>query len=200
MKMHASDALHALHSVLAYWVSVTTGVSNSWTAPSHELATVLLDRMDDVVRSDQVAMLCTEITGAVHRARHAIDRPNDTRLYLGPCDNTECRRDIYGAPSSDLARCEGCGSVYDIASRRAWLLDMAQDRLGTAVEVAGLLRAAGINATSAQLRGYAHRGTLGMVTRNAKGHPMYRVRDAVTEVMRAEANRNATPRRRPANR
>lgn len=187
VKMNAGDALRSLRSVLNYWASAVVG--HPIDLPASAAALTLMAFDDRLARHPDAGYLLIEITGAIHRARHAIDRPNDPRLYLGPCDNSACRRDVYGAPTSTLGQCVGCGMTYDIEARRRWLLDIAQDRLGTAVEVAGLLRAAGLNATSSQIRGYVHRGTLAIAGRNRRGHPMYRVGDALAEVLRAEANR-----------
>lgn len=187
VKMNAGDALRSLRSVLNYWATAVAGMPINM--PASAAALTIMAFGDRLMRHPDVGHLVVEVTGAIHRARHAIDRPNDPRLYLGPCDRSSCRRDVYGAPTSTLGRCVGCGATYDIDSRRRWLLDVAQDRLGTAVEVAGLLRAAGMACTSSQVRGYAHRGTLPIAGRNRKGHPMYRVGDALVEVLRAEAGK-----------
>jgi hypothetical protein len=190
VKMGASAALRSLHSVLIYWAQQVNQHCPDRLA-TVTAARVILTFLHRLATSPHAGLAVTEITGAIHRARHAIDRPNDARVYLGPCDNSQCRRDVYSQPESELGRCIGCSAVYDVESRRRWLLDVAQDRLGTAVEVAGLLRTAGVDCSPAKLRGYAHRGTLPLVSRNAKGHPMYRVRDALAEVLRAEASKNA---------
>lgn len=182
VKMSAGDALRSLRSALNYWATVVVG--HQINLPASAAALTLMAFDDQMARHPDAGCLHTEITGAVHRARHAIDRPNDTRLYLGPCDLPRCKQDLYGTPASQTVECTGCGALYDVALRRRWLLDVAQDRLGTAVEVAGLLRGAGISATSSQIRGYSHRGALAIAGRNRKGHPMYRVGDALAEVLR----------------
>lgn len=187
VKMHASVALACMHSVLNYWAGVVNRSPVNLTSTA--AARVLLAYLPRLMANPSAGSAVIEITGAIHRARHAIDRPNDSRVYLGPCDNATCRRDVYSPPGSDLGRCVGCGAVYDVDSRRRWLLDIAQDRLGTAVEVAGLLRTAGVTVTPSMLRSYAHRGTLVSTVNNAKGHPMYRVGDALAEVLRADAAR-----------
>lgn len=177
-KVHASEAWWVLHHRLAVWCQALGWVD----CPMHHttvLARWLLANLDRVRRHQSVGELVAQITHAVHQARHAIDRPNDQRVYLGPCDTASCTRDVYALPEERYTTCPGCALNYRVDRRRDWMLQRAQDHLGTAVEIAGFLRLAGAEVSSSAIRGYAYRKRLVPVGTNHRGHPRYRIRDVM---------------------
>jgi hypothetical protein len=88
--------------------------------------------------------LVDEVRYAINQVRRAIDLPPDL-FYGGPCDT--CGADLYcgadrqGRPTASVIRCRECHQRYDVADRRAWLLNEARDYLATATEIAQALPA-----------------------------------------------------------
>jgi hypothetical protein len=178
---HVADVVWVLHSTLATWAR-TIEPALGETTPTADLATWFLTHLGRVRMHPDAAQLVDEVTDAVHQARRAIDRPNDHRLFLGPCGNGNCRTELYGVPWRVFATCEDCGAEYKVRQRQDWLLEAAQSHLGTAPEIAGFLRITGIKCTPAMIRSYAHRERLAAAGVNQNGHPLYRIRDVITAI------------------
>lgn len=142
----AVQALSTLLHTLKPWslsVAERVGVNppdrdDPWTH-ARALAT-LLDRARYMPDAGQ---LVDEVTYAVREARKVIDRPPPL-FYAGPC---ECGRDLYcraddrGRPVATIIRCQACRAQYDTTQRRAWLLDLVEDRIATVTEIARALPA-----------------------------------------------------------
>lgn len=97
------------------------------------LAVWLGGHLESVRQDEAGGELCDELADAVGRARHATDRAG-SRVYLGPCDCTlpgERQMDLYAAPHHDRSTCRACGKVWDVAERRARMLEQADDLLLT---------------------------------------------------------------------
>lgn len=77
-----------------------------------------------------------EIRYAVGCARAAVDLAAE-RVYAGPCD--VCGAELYGRLAATVIVCRVCGTEYDVAVRRAWLLEAAADTLLTAAELSRAL-------------------------------------------------------------
>jgi hypothetical protein len=182
-----------LHHTLSAWVTTVKGepaprgrFPNANTIPTTgALARELLINTTSIRVRVDAGELASEITSAIHQARHAIDRPNDRRQFLGPCatvqpDSTTCREEVYGMSWKQTTTCPACGAIHHIATRQQWLLDLAQDRLGTSTEIAGFLRTAGVSCTPSQIRGYVARGRL-EPARDANP-PLYRMCDVLTAI------------------
>lgn len=185
-KAHAGEALWVLHRTLTAWGA-------DLGHPGGELSTVrlahwFLQHLDAVQRCPDGADLMEEVISAVHQARRAIDRPDDRRIFLGPCgapmgaQGPTCVTEVYGLPWRDTAACEGCGAQYRVVQRQEWLRERAQRYLGTAPEVAGFLRLTGVACTAEMIRGYAHRRRLKPAGRNPRGHPLYLISDVLTVI------------------
>lgn len=189
-KTHAAEALWVLHSVLAAWAPDLGHIGPE--SSTVRLAHWFLAHLDAVQRCTRGAELVDEITSAVHQARRAIDRPDDRRIFLGPCGARQhpltgqqtpmCVTEVYGLPWRDTAVCEGCGTEYRVMQRQEWLRERAQRYLGTAPEVAGFLRVTGVACTAEMIRGYAHRGRLAPAGRNPRGHPLYLISDVLAVI------------------
>lgn len=141
----------------------------------------LMWRVDGLALNEIGSEAVDEITSAVAHCRRVIDRSPD-KWYAGPCnagEAVECGTDLYALASTGGVTCTTCGSVYDVAARRTWLLKAAEDRLADAVTLArsvSWLGAEPLNA--ARVRKWASRGRI-----IAKGHdndkPLYRIGDAI---------------------
>lgn len=185
-KPHAGEALWVLHHTLHAWAE-TLGCRTP-TVGTVRLAQWFLGHLDVVQRTPDAAELVDEVISAVHQARRAIDRPNDRRVFLGPCGNrvtdcvgsgVACAEEVYGLPWRDTATCERCGAEHRVIQRQEWLRERAQRYLGTAPEVAGFLRLTGVECTAEMIRGYNHRGRLKPSGRNPRGHPLYLISDVL---------------------
>lgn len=122
-----------------------------------------------------------ELTACIRRAQQVIDvRPD--RIYAGPCGVTgekpvgpicaacshasckaihPCGQDLYADPMSAVVTCHACGQRYDVAQRKAWLMEAARDYLASASEASALCyKMLGDLVTTAMIRGYVRRGKL----------------------------------------
>jgi hypothetical protein len=142
----AVQALSTLTHTLKPWslsVAERFGIDppvrdDPWT---HARALAML--MDRARFMPDAGQLVAEVRYAVREARKVIDRPPPL-FYAGPC---ECGRDLYcraddrGRPVAAVIRCQACRAQYDTTQRRAWLLDLVEDRIATVTEIARALPA-----------------------------------------------------------
>lgn len=139
------------------------------------LARWLLGRVGDLAHHEAGDEAKTDICAAVERAERAVDRTAD-RWYAGPCD--VCRRDMYAQPSAGVVNC-WCGAQYDVAERRAWLLDSAEDVLAHAALIARALSALGHKVGVDRLYKWAERGRIAPRSVDLRGRPLYRIGDVL---------------------
>lgn len=104
----------------------------------------------------------------------AVDRPAP-RQYVGPCD--VCGKDMYAARNSGIVKCRPCDLEYDVADRRAWLLEQADDQLVHAGLLARALSDLGEPIKPERIRQWASRGLLSPKAHDAAGRPLYAVRE-----------------------
>lgn len=193
-KAHAGEALWVLHNTLQAW-AWDFGLS-PWSLSPRELASWFGNHLELLGRHPDAGQLADEITEAVHQARRAIDRPEDDRIYLGPCGaNTidpywghrPCREELYAGDWQTTVHCPRCDSRYDVEQRHAWLRDQGKKYQGTAAEVAGFLRLTGVECTTDQVRAYA-RSRHGRPPRiepvgyNGRGRPLFLISDVLAAV------------------
>lgn len=115
----------------------------------------------------------------VRVARHCelvIDRPPD-RTFAGPCD--ECGRDLYAIKGESTVRCVDCDIDYELAARREWLLQVVDDQLATATEIARALTSLDLPVTPGRIRLWTHRERIEVKGHNKRGHALLRVGDVV---------------------
>lgn len=118
-----------------------------------------------------------ELSYAARLVERAIDAPGQ-RWYAGSC--AQCDADLYGHACAQRLRCKQCGAEYVADDRRQWLLGLAADRLGTAVEVARFCSAMRLESvTTAMIRGYVHRGRLVTRGEDRQGRALFRVGDVL---------------------
>jgi len=116
-----------------------------------------------------------------------IDNP-PTLKYAGPCNI--CRKDLYVREGSGVVECRPCGMTYDMAGRREWLLEAAEDRLERAGFIARAVSDLGSSISADRIRKWAERGRLVPHATDGLGRPLYRVGD-VTELLKADAIKDA---------
>ena len=193
-KPHVAEVVWVLHDTLTAW-SRHLGLVVTPRATTGELALSLLRNLDLIRADPEADHIADEATSAIHQARRAIDRPNDRRLFLGPCGNTtsdgECREELYGLPWHRTATCPVCEAEYNIEARQDWMHQVAHNHLGTAPEIAGFLRMTGVRCTPEMIRGYAARGRLAAAGRNPQDHPLYRISDVLQALHERYQHRKA---------
>jgi predicted RNA-binding Zn-ribbon protein involved in translation (DUF1610 family) len=134
----ASEVRTVLVGTLTFWaaaISEQRGLAiDDWTPAG--LATFLAGQVDWLRAQGAGADAFDELGSAIRHAERATDRPAD-RKYAGPCTQeieldgvqSTCGTDLYARPDRDVITCPTCGTEVPVAKRRAWLLDLAQDRL-----------------------------------------------------------------------
>lgn len=139
-----------------------------------------------------------ELHDVARQVRRVVDSP-PVLWYAGPCwTNDEhgqrCETDLYAATGATWVTCRECGASHDGDERRQWLLGQARNTLAHAGLIATALSALGHEVTSAQVRGYAHRGRILAHGSDERGRPQYlvgEVIDLVTQVARKGRRSNA---------
>lgn len=114
--------------------------------------------------------------------------------------NEECGAQLYAVKAEGDIKCPACGMVYDIKSRRDWLLAYAEDVLATASEAARAITVLsdydrGEQRLAARIRKWAQRGRIevrGHLDEYGQALPTYRVGDILD--LLAEDTRKDTER------
>jgi hypothetical protein len=141
---------------------------------------------------------------AVALATTVIDRP-PVLVYLGVCwawtvveDSRggqfpiQCPADLYGDAGAVTATCGECGTEHDAAARRVWLLELAEDRMLYASELARAVSGLGAQVTSGRIYVWAHRGVIVSRGRDARNRPLYRVGDVLDALRDELTQKNKT--------
>lgn len=187
VNMGASEAQSHLRATLVAWVKFCAEEkvrhqSPHTGLPADNMAAMsrwLMWRVDGLGLLDIGPEAVSEVTLAVERSKRVIDRPAD-KWYAGPCDATEeCVGELYATSKSGNIACPECGAGYDVAARREWLLEAAEDRLVNAADLARAVSWLGtVPLTAHRVRQWAVRERI-----FARGHdgksPLYRVGDAI---------------------
>lgn len=130
--------------------------------------------------ADWAQDLAEELGHVSQQLRFLVDRPAD-RWYAGPCD--QCERDLYARTGAAEVVCAECDLAYDVAARRQWLLEQAEDRLVNATMLARAVSWLGSEPLTAErVRKWAQRGRLiakGHEVRAGRTLPLYRIGDAL---------------------
>lgn len=151
-----------------------------------QMAAWLLLHLDDVRQHEGGPEMVEQITSVVRIAENAVDRPAE-RVYSGPCD--ECGTDLYGRIDAAQVTCRECGWRYDIAARRAWLLDEAEDVLANAALIARALNRLGTAVKVDRIYQWSRRGQLLAHGVDLQGRPTYRIGDVLDLLGQMEAKK-----------
>lgn len=157
-----------------------------------DLAAWMLHRLPQVRQHPAAEQLVDEIVIAVRAVEHAVDRPSE-RWYAGPCggrhvtvdDDTstelevDCDAELYAAPGAEHITCRQCGTNWDVADRRKWLLAEAEDALAYAELIAQALSALGQPLKGDRVRKWVERQRLVAHGTDLQGRPLYRVGDVI---------------------
>lgn len=152
-------------------------------------ALFLVEHRDAVRQHVAGGELVDEVRAAVAQARSAIDRPVGMTFY-GRCPHCS---EVKGAPDSGpelLAppdarevACPGCGHSFSTRTRQQVILDRVRQHLGTATEIAGMLRSTfGIAVRADRISQWKARGGIAVRGHDADGHPRFLVGDVIDRV------------------
>lgn len=120
-----------------------------------------------------------ELGYAARLVVRAVDAPA-VHWFAGRCLFEGCQSELYARTGAETIRCRECGFDHVADDRRRWLLQEAQDVLGTATEIARFVSSMrGDMVTAAMVRGYAHRGRFVAHGVDRDGRPTYRVGDVL---------------------
>lgn len=194
---HASSKAFELNTTLNAWALDTSRVAEDERdqlihvhhSDTAAVAEWLGRNISTLRRHPEAGTAHDEITNAIREARRAIDRPAEQAAY-GPCHNTgdpdqphgPCPAYLYGPPGKPVVTCRACGAHHDTTARRQWMLDYTRDMLGTATEVAGYLRVAGVTTTPDAVRALASRDRIIAVAEDARARPLYRYSDVIAAI------------------
>jgi hypothetical protein len=184
----ASEAAWILQNTLAGWITL---VAKGTGAPPPRPTIGAQARW----LQSYVGWLChhqdgpeavVEIVRAAQAARRTIDRP-PALWYAGPCgaavEQATCTGELYAHAGALRVICRDCGSVYNLAARREWLLAQVEDQLMHSIALAALVRHLGVRVADSTIRGYAMKGRIVAHSRDTRNRPLYRIGDVLEIVI-----------------
>lgn len=186
----AMDEGDSTRRCLVTWVRTIIEADGIETWPADDLTAMsiwLLAHVGWARRSDEAEQFAAEIRDVRRSITRRIDRPADL-AYAGPCsvpDDTArgmCGTDLYARLGAKVVECPGCGARYDVAERRAWLLEAVADYLATATEIANALTGLDHPVTASMIRQMAHRGEI--EGRPGEPHKLYLIGDVLSVLAR----------------
>lgn len=196
----ASEARTHLKALLASWVRFcadeqvrsTDQKNNTPTDDMSAMSRWLLWRVDGLALHEIGPDAVDEIVTAVGNdgtngkptsgCYRAIDNAPD-KWFAGPCnadtEGVECGADLYALSQKGEVTCHVCSTAYDVAERRTWLLNAAQDRLADATELARSVSWLGSRTLNRdRVYQWAKRGRI-TAKAHLEGKPLYRIGDAI---------------------
>lgn len=119
---------------------------------------------DDILairRHPQAAEIVSGIGYVIKAAYRAIDRMQE-RQYMGQClfeeDGLTCHAEVWARPGAHQVTCTQCGITHEVAERREWLLEKAEDMIVTPREASRYVgEVGGLEVRQQQIRNYLDR-------------------------------------------
>lgn len=182
----AAEAGMDLRTVLLVWageIADTAGHTLDATDSARGYARWLLRYTHHIRQHPAADQLVDEVTDAIARVRRVIDRPPE-KLFFGRCgadlgDDQQCVESIYGYAARNTVLCPACHTEWDIAARRAWLLEIVEDEVAYSGLLAGLVSGLGVQISSSTIRRYAKKGRIHALAVDARHRPLYRIGDVL---------------------
>lgn len=184
----ASEAGWVLRNTLYAWVQIVAKNRSAPMPANHiwTLARWLQPNVNWLCHYEDGPDAVIEIVEAAQTARRVIDRP-PALWYAGPCstivDDVTCMAELYAHAGALRVICRDCGSVYDLAARREWLLSQVEDQLMHSIAIAALAQHLGVKIADSTIRGYASKGRIVAHTRDVRNRPLYRIGDVLEIVL-----------------
>lgn len=163
---------NALRNTLTTWLRelIHTGEQS----PTDEIpaaARWILVRVERIRHHPAGGEAVDEITACVRDVERQV-MPASDRWYAGPCD---CGKDLYVPPTAVMRTCPACGREYDVADRRDWLLDKAEDYLAHATLISQALTALAEPVTPERIWKWKERGRITAHSVDRFGRNLYRL-------------------------
>lgn len=177
-----------IHATLTAWARDMLTIRTGLQPPPDTIpgiATWIADHITWYRQRDYAAQVWDELGYTVSTMRSAIDSRGE-RQFIGPCGaepepGQQCEADVYARPGAAFTTCSACGTQFDVAARRDWLLDLARDRLEPASVIATIVQSwTPYTITSAAVRKWIERSRLQAAgTDPATGRTLYPVSRAL---------------------
>lgn len=141
-------------------------------------SSVLLAQIREVRAQDWAPVLKQELRGALTDCRRAMDR-TAPKIFAGVCptveNGEECGTPVYTPEGKTDARCQTCGSTWDLTEWRARAVEAAGYSSGTAAEISRILSDPVRNLILPQcnIRKWVQREKLIAIGVNHDGRPVY---------------------------
>lgn len=127
--------------------------------------------------SEKDCSCCCHIGGAFRPACDVVGGCHSQHV-TGDCD-----AELYAHPGALNVICRNCGSVYNLADRRAWLLAQIEDQLMHSIAAAALVRHLGVQVADSSIRAWASKGRIVAHSRDVRNRPLYRIGDVLEVVL-----------------
>lgn len=168
-----------------------------WPRDTIRAMCAYLDRQHRWIEGrDWAPELLSEVTYTEGTLRRLVDRPRE-RWYAGKC---ACDADLYAHSGRRHAtvRCGHCGTEWDLASRREFLLQEAEHVLVSATEAAEALSSwtdydGRVETLAGRIRQWRSRGmveVVGTIVQHGKIRPLFRLGD-LRAALEEDARRKA---------
>lgn len=183
----AAESIAEVRAVLVGWCRVLHGdhpdADGAWPADTlADMAVWLCARVEALRHHPGGSEAIGEIVDVVARAVRVVDRPPE-RWYAGVCgapaEGGHCEVDLYARADAAMIACPVCGTQWDVAERRRWLLDLAEDVLAYPVMIAQALSNLGTPVTPVMITRWVQAGRLIDHGRDGAGHRLYRLGDVI---------------------
>lgn len=134
----AYDTGRTLNVILTGW---THAIGNR-QPNAVKAATVLLEQIREVREQDWAPVLQQELREALNDCRRAMDR-SGPRIFAGICpgpdDMPDCGTPVYAPEGKVAARCQTCGTTWDVTEWRERAITALGPSTGTATEISRML-------------------------------------------------------------
>jgi hypothetical protein len=147
---------------------------------TREASRWLLSHLSSVSLDPHAPDICNGLRKTTKLAKDIIDNV-DEGVYIGICDDENCRARMFADPELPEHRCTTCGETYDVGARREAIRERVLDRLLTTDEIVGLSKADhrtfGSRVTLGQLEHWIASARLLRVGTTDGDEPSYRAGD-----------------------
>jgi hypothetical protein len=167
INLHASDVGHRLRNTLSTWTRLVaeergttldeafpscSGDDGSWCThkrcrdsrlvSNKDMASWLKDRLGWIAHREWGPECFDQLSRCAVELQRAIDSP-PPMIALGKCDRENCGGELRAHPEAAFVKCPKCRDPYDVAKRKAVLLDRANHIQRGAASLARILTALG---------------------------------------------------------
>ena len=173
----AYDTGRTLNIILTGW----TAALGRKQVHAVKAAGVLLAQIREVREQDWAPTLKQELREALQDCDRATDR-NAPRIFAGICptedDGQECGTPVYTPEGKTHARCQTCGSTWDVTEWRGRAFHAAGHHAGTAVEISRILSdpARALEFPQNKIAVWVNRKKLAPIGYREDGRSVYQVR------------------------